>query len=74
MWSDDPPEEEFLQALDAAFGDCRAHIVTFHNPLLERDSASTVYVARSGSLERDTAKRTIPQRRGASTCKQPGLE
>ena len=49
MWSDDPPEEEFMQALHEAFGDCRAHIVTFENPLMERDSASTVYVARSGT-------------------------
>lgn len=48
MWSDDPPEEEFMQALHTAFGDCRAHIVTFPNPLMERDSASTVYIARSG--------------------------
>jgi spermidine synthase len=53
MWSDDPPEEEFMQALHAAFGDCRAHIVTFENPLMERDSASTVYVARSESPLRD---------------------
>jgi spermidine synthase len=48
MWSDDPPDEEFMQALDAAFGDCRAHIVTFQNPLMECDSSSTVYIARSG--------------------------
>jgi spermidine synthase len=47
MWSDDPPDEEFLQALDLAFVDVRAHIVTFPNPLLECDSASTVYVARA---------------------------
>jgi len=47
LWSDDPPDEEFMQALHAAFGDCRAHIVTFHNPLLERDSSSTVYIARA---------------------------
>ncbi|MEY2559179.1 MAG: hypothetical protein QOE34_2604 [Verrucomicrobiota bacterium] len=47
MWSDDPPDEEFLQALDLAFVDIRAHIVTFPNPLLECDSASTVYVARA---------------------------
>ena len=46
MWSDDPPDEEFLRALDLAFADTRAHIVTFYNPLLECDSASTVYVAR----------------------------
>jgi len=47
MWSDDPPEENFLQALDAAFENSRAHIVQFHNPLLECDAASTVYVART---------------------------
>ena len=40
-----------MQALHEAFGDCRAHIVTFPNPLLERDSASTVYIARRGSLQ-----------------------
>ena len=28
MWSDDPPEEEFLQALDLAFASSRAHIVS----------------------------------------------
>jgi spermidine synthase len=47
MWSDDPPDEEFLRELDLAFADTRAHIVTFANPLLECDSASTVYVARA---------------------------
>jgi spermidine synthase len=50
IWSDDSPDEEFMQPLHAAFGDCRAHIVTFENPLMGRDSASTVYVARSGAL------------------------
>jgi spermidine synthase len=47
MWSDDPPDEEFLTALDGAFAECRAHIVTFNNPLADRDFASTVYVARA---------------------------
>lgn len=47
MWSDDPPEEEFLKALDLAFGSSRAHIVSFHNPLLDCEAASTVYVARA---------------------------
>lgn len=50
MWSDESPDEEFMESLHAAFGDCRAHIVTFHNPLQERDSTATVYVARSGML------------------------
>lgn len=47
MWSDDPPEEEFLQALDQSFGSSRAHIVQFYNPLLDCNAASTVYVARA---------------------------
>ncbi len=45
LWSDDPPDEEFLEMLDTAFATSRAHIVTFPNPVLESESASTVYVA-----------------------------
>ncbi len=45
LWSDDPPDEDFLRMLDTAFATARAHVVTFLNPLLEEDSASTVYVA-----------------------------
>jgi spermidine synthase len=46
MWSDDPPDETFQGSLNEVFGKSSAHVVTFSNPLLERDSASTVYVAR----------------------------
>ncbi len=49
MWSDDPPDEEFLKALHAVFAPVRAEVVTFPNPLLDRDSASTVYVARKAA-------------------------
>jgi spermidine synthase len=49
MWSDDPPDEQFFEALDHAFAEARAHIVTFSNPLQERDCASTVYVARAAA-------------------------
>ena len=45
LWSDDPPDEEFLGLLGRAFATARAHIVTFPNPLTESESASTVYVA-----------------------------
>jgi spermidine synthase len=45
LWSDDPPDEEFLGALGGAFATARAHVVTFPNPVTEGDSASTVYVA-----------------------------
>ncbi len=45
LWSDDPPDDEFLDALGAIFVTTRAHIVRFQNPLLDGDSESTVYVA-----------------------------
>ena len=46
MWSDDPPEENFLRNLNAVFSSVRAEIVKFPNPFLHRDSESTVYVCK----------------------------
>ncbi len=46
MWSDEEPDEDFMQVISSAFETVRAHVVTFTNPILESDSASTVYVAR----------------------------
>ncbi len=45
MWSDDPPDDEFMATLARSFATARAHVVTFPNPLTEETSASTVYVA-----------------------------
>ena len=45
LWSDDPPDDEFLEKLGSVFANARAHVVTFSNPLTEAESASTVYVA-----------------------------
>ncbi|CAN5488713.1 hypothetical protein BH23VER1_BH23VER1_11150 [soil metagenome] len=45
LWSDDPPEAAFLRALGEVFAGCESHVVPFHNPLQNRQSASTVYVA-----------------------------
>ena len=46
LWSDDPPEEEFMDLLRSVFTEVRADVVIFANPMLENDSRSTVYVAR----------------------------
>jgi len=46
MWSDDPPDDYFLHALQVVFATAEAHIVKFDNPVLDCESASTVYVAR----------------------------
>jgi spermidine synthase len=45
LWSDDPPDDDFLRMLGGTFAKVEAHIVKFANPLLEQESASTVYVA-----------------------------
>lgn len=46
LWSDDPPEEKFMKALNEVFAYCETFVVPFNNPILGRDSESTVYVCR----------------------------
>ncbi len=45
LWSDDPPDEEFLAVLSDAFATARADVVAFANPLTGGESSNTVYVA-----------------------------
>ena len=51
LWSDDAPDEDFLSHLAEVFETSDAHVVKFFNPLLEKDSESTVYVARRGRAD-----------------------
>ncbi len=46
LWSDDPPDAEFLAVLSEVFGWSEARVVTFPNPLTGGHSANTVYLAR----------------------------
>jgi len=46
LWSDDPPDEGFMDSLKEVFASCESHIVTFDNPIRGGESSSTVYVAR----------------------------
>ncbi len=45
LWSDDPPDAEFLAVLAEVFVSAEAKVVTFANPLIGGTSANTVYVA-----------------------------
>ena len=45
LWSDDPPEERFLNSLNEVFESVESHQVTFHNPIQDQDFQSTVYLA-----------------------------
>jgi spermidine synthase len=46
LWSDDPPDADFLSALDEVFAAARAQVVRFPNPITGDYSANTIYTAR----------------------------
>jgi spermidine synthase len=46
LWSDDPPDDDFLADLGVVFATTAAHVVEFPNPLTSGTSTNTVYVAR----------------------------
>ena len=45
LWSDDPPDDAFVDALHTVFAEVRAHVVSFPNFYTGGQSACTVYVA-----------------------------
>ena len=45
LWSDDPPDDDFLTALATVFPSCEAHVVRFPNPHTGGEATNTVYVA-----------------------------
>lgn len=47
LWSDDPPDDDFMAILAGEFTNASAHIVNFANPLTGGESSNTVYVAHS---------------------------
>jgi spermidine synthase len=47
LWSDDPPDEDFLVKLAEVFDECVAHVVDFANALTGGTSSNTVYVGRA---------------------------
>jgi spermidine synthase len=47
LWSNDPPDDEFLATLGAVFAMPQAHVVEFRNPLQDRVGTNTVYLARA---------------------------
>ncbi len=46
LWSDDAPDAEFILDLESVFPTVRTEVVSFPNPLLDKVSKSTVYVAK----------------------------
>ncbi len=53
LWSDDAPEDEFLEVLDQVFDEVWGELVTFPNPLAEREEANGIYVGKMNLKEND---------------------
>ncbi|MBO3085438.1 spermidine synthase [Cellulomonas fengjieae] len=47
LWSNDPPDEAYLELLRTLLVDVRADVVAFPNPLQSRDATNTVYLGRA---------------------------
>lgn len=45
LWSNDPPDDAYLDILSTDFVDVAAQVVNFPNPLQDRDATNTVYLA-----------------------------
>ncbi|MDT7537640.1 MAG: hypothetical protein QOI82_1225 [Actinomycetota bacterium] len=45
LWSNDPADDAYLAVLNEVFIDVAADIVTFPNPLQDREASNTVYLA-----------------------------
>lgn len=46
LWSNDPPDEAFIDRLATVFDGVRAQVVSFPNPYQGREATNTVYLAR----------------------------
>ncbi len=45
LWSNDPPDDSYLEVLSHHFEDVAAEVVSFPNPLQDRSATNTIYLA-----------------------------
>ena len=50
LWSNDPPDQTFKGDLARVFATSDAQVVSFDNPLQDRDASNTVYIGVKASL------------------------
>ena len=44
MWSNDPPDAEYIEILETVFEHVAAEVITFPNPLQGREATATIYL------------------------------
>jgi len=47
VWSNDPPDKDFVTLLESVFQSTQSHVVSFPNPYTEGESSCTVYVTQT---------------------------
>ncbi len=47
LWSNDPPDEDYMEVLREHLTDVRAEVVSFPNPYQEQPATNTVYLAKA---------------------------
>ncbi len=47
LWSNNPPDDGFLERLKGGFAEADAHVIPFPNPYTGGESSNTVYIART---------------------------
>ncbi len=45
LWSDEPPDNDFMAAMEAVFATASSRVITFPNALTRGESTATIYVA-----------------------------
>jgi spermidine synthase len=50
LWSNDPPDQTFKAVLARVFATSDTQVVSFYNPLQDRDASNTVYIGVKASL------------------------
>ncbi len=45
LWSNDPPDDDYLAVLRQVFVDVAAEVITFPNPFQDRTATNTVYLS-----------------------------
>lgn len=50
LWSNDPPDGEYLRILEAVFPGAHADVIEFDNPLQSKSATNTVYLAQQPGL------------------------
>jgi spermidine synthase len=49
LWSNDPPDPDYVDVLRSVFPEVAAEVVAFPNPLQQREATNTVYLARAAA-------------------------